>query len=148
MRGMFRTVFAMLAVAGCMAAGPTAALARFMQEGRSAVHRQELGLQIRQRFLGLAEVLAPPEDAVTGRLRARMALMTLNLGALPGRLMLANSPPTHMTVQRPRSIVADAVAKEMLSSIVFTTDDWPLRGGLADRHQSALRHPRLWAPAG
>jgi AcrR family transcriptional regulator len=90
-------------------AGPTAVLARFIQEGRSALHQQELGLRIRERFLALAELLTPAEDPLTGRLRARMALMTLHMGILP------DSHPDLVTDEKQRRAAALNLATELLS---------------------------------
>jgi AcrR family transcriptional regulator len=89
-------------------AGPTAVLARFMQEGRSALHQQELGQRIRGRFLALAELLVPTGDPLTGRLRARMALATLHLGALP------DSHPDFVTDDGERRRAALDLATEVL----------------------------------
>ena len=91
-------------------AGPTAVLARFMQEGRSALHQRDLALKIRERFLALAELLAAPDDVLTGRLRARLALMTLHLGTLP------DSHPDFVSDENDRRKVALTLATEVLSA--------------------------------
>src|SRR3989440_8278607 len=90
-------------------AGPTAVLARFIHEDRSALHQQERGLRIRERFLALADLLTPTEDQLTGRLRARMALMTLHVGILP------DSHPDFVTDEKQRRATALKLATEVLS---------------------------------
>lgn len=63
--------------------GRTAELARFMHEGRSTIHELALGMKIRAHFAELIDLLTPPGNTLTGRLRAQVALATLNIATLP-----------------------------------------------------------------
>lgn len=60
--------------------GRTAELARFMHEGRSGIRELSLATKIRAHFLTLIDLLTPPGNTVTCRLRAQTALMTLHAG--------------------------------------------------------------------
>lgn len=74
------------------------------------MHQQDLALKIRERFLALAELLAAPDDVLTGRLRARLALVTLHLGTLP------DSHPDFVSDENDRRKVALTLATEVLSA--------------------------------
>ncbi len=63
--------------------GRTAELAHFMHEGRSTIHELALGMKIRAHFAELTDLLTPPGNTLTGRLRAQAALATLNITTLP-----------------------------------------------------------------
>lgn len=61
--------------------GPKTDLARFMQEGQSAIRELAAGLQVRKHFAQFQTLLAAPDDSAEGRLRAQVALVTLHLAA-------------------------------------------------------------------
>jgi AcrR family transcriptional regulator len=91
-----------------MLTGPTAELARFMKEGRSAVHDLDLGMKMRARFGELSQLLAPTNAPVAHRLRATVALATLHIGTLP-------DPDTHVNAEQRRA-AALAIATELLTA--------------------------------
>ncbi len=62
-------------------AGPKTDLARFMQEGQSAIRELAAGLEMRQHFEQFLALLAAPDDSAEGRLRAQVALVALHLAA-------------------------------------------------------------------
>lgn len=64
--------------------GRTAELARFMQEGQSAIRDLAVGVEIRKRFGQLADLLTTPDQPLSTRLRARIALITLHVGTFAG----------------------------------------------------------------
>lgn len=62
-------------------AGSKTDLARFMQEGQSAIRELAAGLQIRRHFEQFLALLAAPDTSAEGRLRAQVALVALHLAA-------------------------------------------------------------------
>lgn len=86
--------------------GRTAELARFLREGPSAIRGLDLGIRIAQRYLELFDVLSPPGELVDGRLRARVALSSLHLGATPD--------PQHPGDEVQRRATALAIAAQVL----------------------------------
>jgi AcrR family transcriptional regulator len=63
-----------------MLSGQTSELARLLREGRASLRDPQLEGLIRDRYRTLIELLTPPGDAVMGRLRARLALSSLQMG--------------------------------------------------------------------
>jgi len=64
-----------------MLGGTKTDLARFMQEGQSAIRELAAGLQVRKHFAQFQALLAAPDDSAEGRLRAQVALVALHLAA-------------------------------------------------------------------
>jgi AcrR family transcriptional regulator len=64
-----------------MLGGPKTDLARFMQEGQSAIRELAAGLQVREHFAQFQALLAAPDESAEGRLRAQVALVALHLAA-------------------------------------------------------------------
>lgn len=64
-----------------MLSGRMSELARFMQEGRSAIKELLAGLEIHKRFARLAHTLTPPDGTVEDELRAQVALFALHFAA-------------------------------------------------------------------
>ena len=64
-----------------MLGGSKTDLARFMQEGQSAIRELAAGLQVRKHFAQFQALLAAPDDSAEGRLRAQVALVALHLAA-------------------------------------------------------------------
>jgi AcrR family transcriptional regulator len=64
-----------------MLGGPKTDLARFMQEGQSAIRELAAGLQVRKHFAQFQALLAAPDESAEGRLRAQVALVALHLAA-------------------------------------------------------------------
>jgi AcrR family transcriptional regulator len=64
-----------------MLGGTKTDLARFMQEGQSAIRELAAGLQVRKHFAQFQALLAAPDNSAEGRLRAQVALVTLHLAA-------------------------------------------------------------------
>jgi AcrR family transcriptional regulator len=56
-------------------------LARFMQEGQSAIRELAAGLEVRKHVDRFLALLAAPDETVEGRLRAQVALVALHLAA-------------------------------------------------------------------
>jgi AcrR family transcriptional regulator len=92
--------------------GPTAELARFMKEGRSAVHDLDLGVALRARFAALSQLLVPADAPVAHRLRATIALAALHIGTLP-------DPDTHAD-EEDRRAAALGIATELLIAATDT----------------------------
>ena len=65
-----------------MLGGPKTDLARFMQEGQSAIRELAAGLQVRKHFAQFQALLAAPDESAEGRLRAQVALVALHLAAI------------------------------------------------------------------
>lgn len=69
--------------------GPTPDLIRFLQESGASLKDLASAAQMRERFEGLSTLLCGPDEPVDRRLRARLALIALHLGAFavdgPGR---------------------------------------------------------------
>jgi AcrR family transcriptional regulator len=91
-----------------MLTGPTAELARFMKEGRSAIHDLDLGMTLRARFAELSQLLAPADASVATRLRATIALSALHIGTLP-------DPDSHANAEQRRA-AALTIAIELLTA--------------------------------
>lgn len=87
--------------------GHAAELARFMHEGLSAIGDLALGMNLRARLVDFVELLTAPGDRLTGRLRARAALLSLHLGTLPD--------PDCDATEAQRRAAALAIATEILS---------------------------------
>jgi AcrR family transcriptional regulator len=64
-----------------MLSGRSAELARFMQQAPAVIDEMALGMEAQTRIAGLIELLTAPGDPVTSRLRARVALATVLIGA-------------------------------------------------------------------
>ena len=64
-----------------MLGGPKTDLARFMQEGQSAIRELAAGLQVRKHFAQFQALLAAPDESAEGKLRAQVALVALHLAA-------------------------------------------------------------------
>ena len=79
-----------IATPRCWAA-PKTDLARFMQEGQSAIRELAAGLQVRKHFAQFQALLAAPDESAEGRLRAQVALVALHLAAF-GPLSPAAAP--------------------------------------------------------
>ena len=62
-------------------AGRKTDLARFMQEGQSAIRELAAGLEVRKHVEQFLVLLAAPDDSSEGRLRAQVALVALHLAA-------------------------------------------------------------------
>ena len=62
-------------------AGRKTDLARFMQEGQSAIRELAAGLEVRKHVEQFLALLAAPDDSPEGRLRAQVALVALHLAA-------------------------------------------------------------------
>jgi len=62
-------------------AGRKTDLARFMQEGQSAIRELAAGLEVRKHVEQFLALLAAPDDSPEGRLRAQVALVSLHLAA-------------------------------------------------------------------
>ena len=56
-------------------------LARFMQEGQSAIRELAAGLEVRKHVDHFLAMLAAPDESPEGRLRAQVALVALHLAA-------------------------------------------------------------------
>jgi AcrR family transcriptional regulator len=61
--------------------GRTAELARFMQQAPAIIHEMAHGMKVQTHIAGLIDLLTAPGDPVASRLRARIALATLLIGA-------------------------------------------------------------------
>jgi AcrR family transcriptional regulator len=61
--------------------GPKTDLARFMQEGQSAIRELAAGLQVHTHFAQFQALLAAPDASAEGRLRAQVAVVALHLAA-------------------------------------------------------------------
>ena len=64
-----------------MLGGPKTDLARFMQEGQTAIRELAAGLQVRKHFARFQALLAAPDESAEGGLRAQVALVALHLAA-------------------------------------------------------------------
>jgi AcrR family transcriptional regulator len=86
--------------------GQTGDLARFVRDGQSAIRDSDLGIRIQDRYLELFDLLSPPGEPVEGRLRARVALSSLHIGA--------TSDPHHTDPEDYCRAAALAIAKQIL----------------------------------
>lgn len=64
--------------------GRTVQLARFLHEGQASIRDLAAGAEMRKRLGRLIEALAVPGPELESRLRARVALITLHVGAFAG----------------------------------------------------------------
>jgi len=98
--------------------GPKTDLARFMQEGQSAIRELAAGLQVRSHFAQFQALLAAPDVSAEGTLRAQVALVTLHLAAFGPLVPAAHCGVEGATVPEDRTEVRAAglrVAADVLA---------------------------------
>ena len=67
--------------ADLLAAGPTAQLVRFMQESQTSVREHTAAADLKKRFTELTSLLTDPGASTRERMRVRLAVIALHLGA-------------------------------------------------------------------
>lgn len=85
----------------------TTQLAQFLQEGQTALRDVASGDELRSRFARLADLLAGPGEQVASRLRARLALVALHMGATAGQRL---NTPDRQTREAALQIALDLIA--------------------------------------
>jgi AcrR family transcriptional regulator len=108
-----------------MMSGRTAELARFMQQAPAVIHEMAFGMKVQTHIAGLIELLTAPDDPVTSRLRARVALATLLIGT--------QSDPELPSDDADRRSVALTIAAEVLAPSPVTASDPPMGNSMAAR---------------
>jgi AcrR family transcriptional regulator len=98
-------------------AGPKTDLARFMQEGQSAIRELAAGLEVRKHVEQFLALLSAPDGSPEGRLRAQVALAALHLaafGPLVPAARGAETAPEERTALRAAGL---RVAGEVLAGV-------------------------------
>ena len=98
-------------------AGRKTDLARFMQEGQSAIRELAAGLEVRKHVEQFLALLAAPDESPEGRLRAQVALASLHLaafGPLGSTPFDVESAPEQRTARRAAGL---RIAGEVLAGV-------------------------------